>query len=314
MTSQIKHVYGPVPSRRLGFSLGVDIIPYKTCTLDCIYCQLGPTSKKRGDREEFFPESEILDQIRSRIQSGSQIDYITFSGSGEPTLHQRIGRLIRSIKSMTGIPVAVLTNSTTITSPQVRKELMAADLVVPSLDAATQAVFEKINRPLEGLHIQDIIQGLKTFNQGFKGAVWVEILLVKGVNDSDDHIRALNKALNEIKPDKIQLNTVVRPPAEFFAKPLSFKELEHIQTLLSRKSEIIADFGPKHQPAISENLKESIAALIRRRPVTLPDISSSLGMNKNEVIKYLNLLLNEKMIKTVQFENKTYYEPGENSS
>jgi wyosine [tRNA(Phe)-imidazoG37] synthetase (radical SAM superfamily) len=308
------HVYGPVPSRRLGFSLGVDILPFKTCTLDCIYCQLGRTPEKTLIRKEFFPKSEILSHIRKKIQSGSQIDYITFSGSGEPTLYSGLGELIENIKNMTDIPVAVLTNSTTMTSSQVRKELMAADLIVPSLDAATQPVFEKINRPHPELRMDDIIQGLSAFKQTYTGRLWVEILLVKGVNDSDKHVQALRQALNKIKPDKVQLNTVVRPPAESFARPLNFKELEHIQSQLNHNCEIVADFSPKHQIAISENLKESILAMIRRRPVTLKDIADSLGMHKNEVIKYLNILLNESAVKTVAYEHKTYYEPEENQA
>jgi wyosine [tRNA(Phe)-imidazoG37] synthetase (radical SAM superfamily) len=308
------HVYGPVPSRRLGFSLGVDILPYKTCTLDCIYCQLGRTPEKTLDRKHFFPKSEILEHIQNKIQSGNRIDYITFSGSGEPTLYSGLGELIKDIKEMTDIPVAVLTNSTTMPSSEVRKELMSADLVVPSLDAATQPVFEKVNRPHPNLRIENIIQGLALFNESFPGLLWIEILLVKGINDSDEHVHALRKALDKIKPDKVQLNTVVRPPAESFARPLNFKELEHVQSQLNHNCEIVADFTPKHQTAISENLKESIFAMIRRRPVTLRDIADSMGMHKNEVIKYLNILLNENAVKTVAFENKTYYEPEENQS
>ncbi len=314
MKSKNIHVYGPVPSRRLGFSLGVDILPFKTCTLDCIYCQLGRTPEKTLTRKKFFPKSEILDHIRKKIQSGSRIDYITFSGSGEPTLYLDLGELIQDIKKMTVIPVAVLTNSTTMTSSQVREELTAADLVVPSLDAATQPVFEKVNRPHPDLRIADIIHGLSAFSKIYHGALWVEILLVMGVNDSDKHVQALRTALDKIKPGKVQLNTVVRPPAESFARPLNFKELEHIQSRLNHNCEIVADFSPKHQTMISENLKESILAMIRRRPVTLKDIADSMGMHKNEVLKYLNILLNENAVKSVAFENKTYYEPEENQS
>ena len=312
MPSQNVHVYGPVPSRRLGYSLGVDILPFKTCTLDCIYCQLGPTPRKTLERKNFYPRSEILSQIRERIQSGARIDYITFSGSGEPTLYRGLGELIRDIKNMTDIPVAVLTNSTTISSPPIRNELREADLVVPSLDAAVQPVFEKVNRPHPELQIKDIIQGLTLFKQEFSGSLWIEILLVKGINDSEQHIQALRKALDQIKPDKVQLNTVVRPPAESFARPLSFKDLERIQSRLNHNCEIIADFSPKHQTMISENLKESILAMIRRRPVTLKDISDSLGIHKNEALKYLNFLINENDIKPVKYENKTYYEPKGN--
>ena len=162
------NLYGPVPSRRLGFSLGVDFIPFKTCSLDCIYCQLGHVSEKTVTRKKFIPASEILSQIKEKIGSGVRIDYITFSGSGEPTLNSEIGKLIRDIKQLTKIPVAVLTNSTLLQHNGVRSDLSAADLVIPSLDAVTQDVFEKVNRPHPSLRISDDIAAMKKFRQQIK--------------------------------------------------------------------------------------------------------------------------------------------------
>lgn len=303
------HIYGPVPSRRLGFSLGVDVIPYKTCSFDCIYCQLGRTGRKRVRREEFFSPQEILDQVKAALASGRRVDYITFSGSGEPTLTASLGKLIRRIKKMTPAPVVVLTNSSFFSRRGVRKELLAADIVMPSLDAASQDVFARVNRPHPRVKVKGIIEGLAAFRKEFKGQIWLEIMLVKGVNDSPAHFRALKKAVAMIQPDRIQLNTVVRPPAEKWARPLSRWELEVIRKKLGDKAEVIAEFKKRRRVSPAVPLEEDILALIKRRPVTLRDISLSLGRNENEVVKRLQVLLQENKIKRAEHNGLVYYEP-----
>lgn len=304
------HIYGPVPSRRLGFSLGVDIIPFKTCTLDCIYCQLGPTVKKTLKRKEYFAPSEILLQIKQNLSSGQRIDTITFSGSGEPTLSKTLGKLIKEIKKMTSIPVAVLTNSTNVADKNVRNALIAADLIIPSLDAATQKVFLKTNRPCSPVKIEEIIHGLRILRQEFKGSIWLEIMLVKGVNDSLSHIQKLKNEVSRINPDKIQLNTVVRPPAEKFAQPLSLEEMEKIRKKFGKNCEIIAEFDKKALKSSQKDLEGAILAMIQRRPVTLSDILVALGKRRNEITKCLNFLLEEGKIRAVTHKNKKYYEPS----
>jgi len=303
------HIYGPVPSRRLGFSLGIDIIPFKTCTLDCIYCQLGPTTRKTIRRKEYFSSEEILAQIKMKLASGQRIDYITFSGSGEPTLNTSIGKLIKEIKKITAIPVAVLTNSTLLSRKSVRNALLSADFIVPSLDGVTQEVFVHINRPHPSLKAEEIIEGLKKFRQEFHGSILLEIMLVKGINDSPVHIQKLKKVISDIKPKRIQLNTVIRPPAEKFACSLNLVELKKINKILGEKAEIIAKFDKKEQIPPSKNLEEAIFFMIKRRPVTLSDISASLGKHKNEIIKYTNFLLEERKIKCVTHKGLKYYEP-----
>lgn len=303
------HVYGPVPSRRLGFSLGIDILPFKTCSLDCIYCQLGPTPEKTVLRQAYFTETEILAQIEERLKSPKRIDYITFSGSGEPTLNSLIDALIQNIKRMTSIPVAVLTNSTLLIRPEVRRGLLEADLVVPSLDAVTQDVFERVNRPHPTLRIDDIIEALIAFRQEFRGRIWLEIMLVRDINDDPSHLEKLKAVIARIEPDRIQLNTVVRPPAEDFAQPLTREQMESIRDFLGEKSEIIAEFTQKDQIEPSDDLRDEIAAMISRRPVTLEDISASLGVHQNEAVKYLNFLVEEGRIRIKTHEGRKYYEP-----
>lgn len=304
------HIYGPVPSRRLGYSLGVDILPFKTCSLDCIYCQLGTTKNKTVRRKIFFSDEAVLNQIKNAVASGQRIDYITFSGSGEPTLSTSLGSLIREIKKITPIPVAVLTNSTLLFRKNVRDALSRADLIVPSLDAVTQEIFARMNRPHPSLKIEKIIAGLIKFSQGFKGKIWLEILFVKGVNDSPTHIQKLKKVIADINPDKIHLNTVVRPPAEKSAFPLSPQELEKIRAIFGKKAEVVAEFKKNRYMPGSRDIREAILSMVARRPVTLSDMSKSLGKHKNELIKYCDFLLKEGKIKLVIHEGKKFYEPS----
>lgn len=306
------HVYGPVPSRRLGLSLGVDIVPFKTCTFNCVYCQLGKTARLSGRRGRFFPEPEILAQIRTALDRSPQIDHITFSGSGEPTLNTAIGKLIRKIKAMTDIPVVVLTNSSLLTRRSVRQALLAADIVIPSLDAARAASFRRVNRPLASLKIGEIIRGLEAFRREFKGRLWLEIMLVKGINDSPADIRALKKAIAGIKPDRIQLNTVVRPPAETWARPLSQRSLQKIKKEFGEKAEVIADTRRRRREPAGRNLSEAILAMAARRPVTLSDITSSLGRTERDIRPHLETLLRSKKIRRRRHQGSEYFAPTMN--
>lgn len=287
---QRSHVYGPVPSRRFGFSLGVDILPFKTCSLNCIYCQLGRTPRQTVRRASYYREKDILAQVRQALASRQPIDYVTFSGSGEPTLNSLIGGLIRRIKKMTSIPVAVLTNSTLLTRRSVRQALLEADVVAPSLDAAKAADFRRVNRPPGSLHIGDIISGLEVFRRQFKGQIWLEVMLVKGINDSDRSISALKKAIARIRPDRVHLNTVVRPPAETGVRPLSPAELDHIRRTLGGNAEVIAGSGKRAPHGKDRDIRSAILAMARRRPVTLTDMTSALGENVSRILFHLERL------------------------
>lgn len=290
--------------------MGIDIIPPKTCSLDCIYCQLGPSSKKTTQVKSYPSSSQILLQIKKALSLHQRIDYITFSGSGEPTLNADIGILINEIKKTTLVPIAVLTNSTLLSQRSVRQSLFEADLVVPSLDAATEEVFLKINRPHPSLSFEDVIDGLKKFRSEFKGFLWLEIMLVKNVNDPSSHIKKLKEVIADIRPDRIQLNTVIRPPAEKSVQALSLDELEKIKKILNGRCEIIAEFDKKEQHTSTENMEDSILSMIQRRPLTLFDITISLGIPKKEINKHLDSLVKKKKIQCVVHKNSKYYEPA----
>jgi wyosine [tRNA(Phe)-imidazoG37] synthetase (radical SAM superfamily) len=301
-------LYGPVPSRRLGYSLGIDIVPLKTCSMDCVYCQLGSNPVKTMRKKDYVPAKTVLSQIRAVIESGRRIDAITFSGSGEPTLHSGIDIMIRGIKAMTDLPVVVLTNSSSLATEGGRKKLLGADIVVPSLDAATEAVFKNINRPAAGLTAGKIIRGLVKFRRVYHGQIWLEIMLVKGVNDSSAHVEKLEKAVARIRPDKIQLNTVVRPPAEKSARPLGRRELEKIRSLFGAAAEIIADFRKKERDTAAVDIEDAVMAMVGRRPVTNRDISFSLGMSGSAVRRTLRRLLEKGAVKASAHRGSMYYE------
>ncbi len=302
-------VYGPVPSRRLGLSLGVDIVPLKTCTFDCVYCQLGKTPRPAGRRGRFLKEKEVLAQISLAIEANPQIDNITFSGSGEPTLNSSIGALIRKIKKMTDIPVVVLTNSSLLTRRPVRQALAAADIVVPSLDAARDRSFRRINRPLLPREVGKVIQALETFRREFKGLIWLEVMLVEGINDSPADIQALKGAIARIRPDRVQLNTVIRPPAERWARPLSPRALETIRKELGEGTEVIAEFQRRHRRPANRDIRESILAIVERRPVTLRDIAFSLGRTEQDIRPHLEAMVRSKRIRRKHHLGSSYFAP-----
>jgi wyosine [tRNA(Phe)-imidazoG37] synthetase (radical SAM superfamily) len=237
-----KYIFGPVPSRRLGRSLGIDLVPYKTCTFDCIYCDLGRTTHKTASRQSYVPPEEIHYELeRALSDSEKRPDFVTLSGSGEPTLNTAIGEVIRGVKEITSLPVAVITNSSFLSLEEVRKDVAKADLVVPSLDAVTPALFEYINRPHPSLNIKQIVAGLIQFRRQYRGQIWLEILFCRGVNDSREEVEKMRAVIERIEPDRIQLNTPVRPPAEDFAFPLTLAQLEEIRGRFGDKAEIISD-------------------------------------------------------------------------
>jgi len=297
----MQYIFGPVPSRRLGFSLGIDVIPFKTCSFDCIYCQLGRTTNKTIERREYISKDKILDEFQKFIRRGVKFDFVTFSGSGEPTLNSALGEMIREIKSLSPAPVAVLTNSSLFDDEKVIKEIAEADVVLPSLDSAVQSTFERINRPYRGIKIGSIIEGLARLSKVYGAEMWLEIMLVRGFNDKDSEIEELEKAISEISPTKVQLNTVVRPPVEAYANPVSKDRVEEIASILG--AEVIADFRRK----VDQSVNVEIIELLKRRPCSIRDISERLGMHRNEVLKYIDSLEREGKIKKIKHEKENYY-------
>ena len=308
MSIQRKYTFGPVPSRRLGLSLGVDVIPNKLCSLDCVYCEVGVTDKRGLARKEYLPANKILAEVKEVIAEYPNLNHITISGSGEPTLNSKIGNIIRGIKEMTNVPVAVLTNGTLLDNPEVRRDLMDADIVSPSLDAVSADIFQKVDRPNPKLRIDTIIDGIKAFRQEYKGRMWIEILFVKGMNDHDEEIFKMKQVLDEINPEKIHLNTVIRPPAYSIAQPVEENRLKEIQKILGERSEIIGFLKEIHKTQEHDVDGQAILALLKRRAMTVDQMTESLAMRKEEIIASLKQLDQGKFIKSYLFNSEEYYQ------
>ena len=300
-------VFGPVPSRRLGRSLGVDIVPFKVCSFDCVYCQLGRTPATTLERREYCDAHSTIDAVRRSLESGSSPDYITLSGSGEPTLNSRIGDIIRGIKDITDTPLALLTNGSMFHLDEVREACPGVDLMLPSLDAFDEDSLQQVNRPHPDLNFDTYIDGLTNLRADYAGQIWLEVFVVKGVNDSDEAAATFRRHFEVIKPDRIQLNTAVRPTAESGIELISKESLEELASRFGDKAEVIADFGKVHEQAKFAAKREDVLEMLRRRPCTLEDICGGLAIHRNEALKYIGELTREQLIAPETRSGKRFY-------
>jgi len=303
----MKYIFGPVPSRRLGFSLGVDLIPPKTCSLDCIYCEVGRTTHLTRVRQEYYPTAAIMAEISQYLRQATRLpDHLTLAGSGEPTLHSGLGEIIGAVKRLTPVPVAVLTNGTLLSDPQVRREVSAADVILPSLDTVSPATFQKINRPAPGLRLDEHLAGLEALREEFHGQIWLEVLLLRGFNDTPEELAGLRQAIRRLRPDRVQLNTAVRPVAEAAARPLSPAEMAAAANRLGPDAEIIADFpaGEKGRlPLSDDDFLETLA----RRPLTADDLAALLGLSREGVQDRLERLERQGLIACSRHGRQGFY-------
>lgn len=305
------HIFGPVPSRRLGISLGVDLIPYKHCTLNCLYCECGPTTNLTVSRDTYVDPAVIITQLKTILPNHPKIDHITFSGSGEPTLYRDLGDLVRDIKTVTTVPIALLTNSTLFRDPEIRGQVKGMDVILPSLDAASEDVFQRLNQPHSSLRISDIINGLIQFRDEYSGQIWLEIFIVKGINDHGEELDRLAEAVKKIRPDRIQLNSLDRPAAFPGVEPMSIPALEKIcKRWHHLPVEIIKRVqGRREILSFSKNLENNILNTIRRRPLTIEDLMALTGYNRLHLFKYIDILENEKKIKPEIVGGQIFYTP-----
>ncbi len=302
----MKYVYGPVPSRRLGRSLGVSPIPSKTCNYSCVYCQLGRTDHFTNTRKDFFDPEEILKEIfQSVSENKSGIDYITFVGEGEPTLCKSLGYLINQAKS-THLPVAVITNGALLYDKDVRIDLKNADVVLPSLDAGCQETFTRINRPYKGINFEMMIDGLKKFSEMRNGQLWIEIMLVKNLNDSEEEILKIESILKEVNPDRIYINVPIRPPAESWVEIPDEESIAKAHEIL--KSYVISGYE-MGEFNISDGTKlyDEVLKICERHPMRedqIKDICLKFGIDPNEVISKMK---NDRNVKEIVYHEKHFF-------
>lgn len=306
-----KYLFGPVPSRRLGISLGVDLVPHKVCSLDCVYCECGATTKLTLDRKEYILYDKVIKELDHYFIHNPDPDYITFSGSGEPTLNIRLGDVLDFIKERKrDIPVAVLTNGTLLHQKQVRRDLLRADVVLPSLDAASEETFRKINRPYHKLKLYDYIHGLELFRKEYTGKLWLEVLIIPGYNDGEKELQSLKEAFHKIRPDMIQLNTLDRPGTMDDLRAATQTELQGIVNFWQLENVEIIAKPPKRKDIKSyrKDTETAILETISRRPCTLLDLAEILGLHANEVNKYLDVLEADNKVKPVRQERGIFYQ------
>jgi wyosine [tRNA(Phe)-imidazoG37] synthetase (radical SAM superfamily) len=271
-------VFGPVPSRRLGQSLGIDLVPFKTCNWNCVYCQLGRTSPFTLERREYMPKTEILVQVQEALTAHApgEIDWVTFVGSGETCLHSELGWLINAVKQETEIPVAVITNGSLLHLPEVRRALLAADAVMPSLDAASERLYRKINRPHHSLTLEILIGGLKAFRAEYGGQLWAEVMLIKDLNDGVPELKALAAVLEDIGADEIHLLLPTRPPAEAWVEPPDEVSLQRAQFILGKRARLIDETDGTFDLSAEGSVTEALRSILTRHPMCESDLLTTL--------------------------------------
>ena len=315
----MKYLFGPVLSRRLGLSLGVDLLPpKKVCSMDCLYCECGKTDRKflTLERKEWVPTEEVKRELKELLSKEDfYVDYVTFSGNGEPTLHIKFGEIARFIKTLRpDLRLALLTNASTLYMDEVLEELEPFDLVSPSLDAVSERVFKKVNHPARGLTVEKILKGLEKLKATFKGKIWLETLFVKGVNDSPEEVELIGREVHRLKPDRWQINTVVRPPA-YNVKGLSEEELLEIARKVNYpKTDIVCynylrleDIKPLHL----EELENKLLQTVKRRPSPLKELEISLNVSGETLEELLDKLQREGKVVLKNYGGKMFVKTAE---
>ncbi len=304
------YIFGPVLSRRLGVSLGIDLVPHKVCSFDCVYCECGITTEKVMARRPYIPFAAIQAELDSYFSEERVIDYITLTGSGEPTLNSDIGKIVQYIKqAYPRYRIAVLTNASLLDNTDVCDALLQTDLVVPSLDAATETVFRKIDKPEKDVHIVDIIRHIAHFRHVFSGALWLELFIVPGINDTPEEIAAFRQAIQRIAPDRVQLNSLDRPGAWLGVKTATYATLQTMANALATEHPYVevVKRGPKDTAFSDNDWQGIVVSSIARRPVTLPDLESITHTPVEKLEQFLAQLVSEGRVYTAKKDGHLFF-------
>lgn len=300
------YIFGPIPSRRLGLSLGIDLIPRKTCSYDCIYCQVGKTTDKITEPSSFVSVPEVIKELKE-VLSKTPPDVITLAGSGEPTLNADIGVIISEIKKISSIPLTLLTNGSLLWKKHLREKLKGVDILIPTLSSVYEETYKKIHRPHPDLELDNILKGLKEMRKEYRGNFFLEVVLLAGLNDTEKEIVGISKIIKKVQPDKVQLNTVVRPPSDPGAISVSNEKLEEIKGYLGGNTEIIVSTILKNRSNKFDSIDKQIIEMIKRRPVTVDDISNSLNIQKVETERFIKGLMIKGHIEEQRHGNNLFY-------
>jgi wyosine [tRNA(Phe)-imidazoG37] synthetase (radical SAM superfamily) len=304
-----RYLFGPVPSRRLGRSLGVDLVPFKTCTLDCVFCQLGATPVTTQERRDYVPIADVIAELKDWLRLGNQADFITLSGSGEPTLHSRFGEILEFARQTAAARTALLSNGTTFSLPEVRSAATHADVVKLSLSAWDQASFEKVNRPCAGLAFEQILAGYHDFRRQFRGQLWLEVFLVPGINTSEDNVRRIAGIAAGIQPDRIQLNTAIRPAADTSVGVTPETEVRRLAELFTPRGEVIADYHGNHTSKPPPDA-DAVLALLGRHPSTIADMARTFALSVDQAADLVRVLRNDGRLIGEDKNGQTFFRPS----
>ena len=301
-----RHLFGPVPSRRFGLSLGVDLIPFKTCSFNCIFCQLGPTTRLTVERAEYVPVEEVTAELERWSREGARCDYITLSGSGEPTLHSRFGEILDFARQLRKARTALLTNGSLLGCEDVRRQAARADVVKVSLSVWDDASFQALNRPAPGIRWDNLVNGMQSFRRLFSGELWIEVFLVPGVNDDPSGVGRIAAVVDSLQPNKVHLNTAVRPAADRGTGRMSLEAMGKLAKFFRSPIEVVGQYSAG-EPAGTSVTSDRILDMLKRRPCSAEDLARVFGLHPNEVSKHLAKLFWERKIATSDVGGRTYY-------
>ncbi len=307
MNKNYKYLFGPVPSRRLGRSLGIDVTPFKTCSFDCIFCQCGCTTNHVTERGEFVPFAEVCAELEEWLTEDGRADVVTFAGSGEPMLYSRLGDLITFIKEKTNIPVIILSNGTLCNRPDVCEEAAKADIVKMSLSAWDDESFQRVNRPAPGLSFETVLSGEQNFRSQFSGQLWLEVFLMEGINAERGQVQKIAALAAQIAPDKIHLNTAVRPPAESDVQPVAKEKMEALCSLFTPRAEMVASFDSAPAVETNEVNTDQLVGLIHRHPSTAEQLAAISGSTISAIQAALAPLIEAGRLHTETRAGDLYY-------
>jgi wyosine [tRNA(Phe)-imidazoG37] synthetase (radical SAM superfamily) len=275
----MNYVYGPIPSRRLGKSLGIDPIPLKTCNWNCVYCQLGRSTPLTNERREYAPRQAILDEVAAVLarHAPGEIDFVSFVGSGEPTLNCELGWLIRQVKALTSIPVAVITNGALLHRPEVRAELLAADVIMPTLSAGSAAVYKRIHRPHPEATYERLVAGILALRAEYQGKLWIEVMLLAGVNDTPEALAALADVIRGVAPDEVHVVIPDRPPAELWVAPPDDEGLMRAIAVLGPIAHVVHPYSNGIDVSDYAAPGDAILGIVTRHPMSEDQLTHLLA-------------------------------------
>ncbi|NLT38461.1 MAG: radical SAM protein [Methanomassiliicoccus sp.] len=302
-------VFGPVPSRRFGSSLGVNPVPFKTCNYSCVYCQLGSSTSLRTERREYYPTSQVVEEIRAALEAiNGQVDFVTFMGEGEPTLASNLGDMMRGVSEFWEGGISLITNGSLFSRPEVRVDAMAFDVISPTVSAGDEVTFRRLHRPHRKFTFSRTLEGLVDLRRTFQGEIWAEVMLVRGINDSQQSLDNIRDAIRLIGADRTYITVPTRPPAD---GRISAPEPEVLRRALDSLPGAVDMTGPEAGTfeARSGDPIDHLLAIVANHPLREDQVVGILSSRYSErdVADVVKMLVDEKKLERKQYGRTFFY-------